>query len=70
MTPPTVAEFVALKGFFRLERGSRAVSLTESVEAWSAGARPDGAEHTVRWGHGSTCEAAIADWWARAGVPS
>ena len=61
----TIQDFVAQPGFFRLEKGSRAVGYDAHVVCWRAGADPcTGGESTgwCRWGEGATVEAAIADW--------
>jgi len=57
-----IYDFVSLPGFFRLEKGSRAVSVDESVVNWSAGADPfpgGSPMGAVIWGHGSTAAEAI-----------
>jgi hypothetical protein len=70
MTP---AAFIALPGFFRIEKGSAPIRGTlgnEWVDHWMAGATPIAngrSAHIVIWGEGMTAQEAIDSWEHRAG---
>ena len=65
----TLDEFVDIPGFFRVEKGSRAVGPLRSVTFYQVGAdpldehgKPSGRCH---WGEGASIEAALQRWWKK-----